>query len=572
LSIKRKAATIFAAACLGAGPVHAEAAPRPAPVASVATPDAALLDDLADGSLDTHTLDDAALIASGVSTPEELQRYRARLDTIVDEAVRRTGTRGGPEHRARRLLAALHRGPLRLYQASSDRFTDLIDGGTYNCVSATLLYLIAAGRAGLPVAAAETPLHVFAVLSAPSGDVDIETTSPRGYAAHHDLPGFRRFVLDNKYATEEELAQRGLEAVYDEFRRLTRPVPAPKVIAFLYYNAGIRALRAGDSVEAARQLVSAARIYPGLAYRSENLRTTLAWASREQYDAGRFEEAFTLAELAMRFFPDRTTVRDRFTAVGARVVTETAERGDLDAAAGLESRLLSRLDDTDCARKLESHTAPVMARAALLAHRYDMATRHADRYRIVSDDAIEAERFARWVEARVEEARDDDDGTLAAIDYVAEERAAARECEGVADSRVADCRAVVGAVATLARQGRYDQALAVGRVQLASIEGAAPVALDTLLRTVAAHQVTTLALARRYEAAASAAAAALAAWPGDPVLMAARQRVVSARAGDPFQLRAWPAGLTATGMPAAAGIPVAGTAPAPVSDETSPVD
>ncbi len=262
----------------------------------------------------------------------------------------------------------------------------------------------------------------------------------------------------------------------------------------------------------------------------------------------------------MRFYPDRTTVKDRFTAVGARIVSETAERGDLDAAATLESRLFFVLADEDCARKLESHTAPALARAALLAHRYDMALERANRYRIVSDDPIEAEKFARWVEARIEEARGGDAERVAAMDYLAEERAAERECDAVPAG--ADCRAVVGAVAALARQGRFEQALAVGRVQMASLEDAASAnagggeALDRLLRTVAARQVGILALSHRYDAAAAAAASALAAWPGDAMLMAAQQRAIAARAEDPFQLGVWPEALASSGMPAVAGVPV----------------
>src|SRR5678816_2308615 len=309
--------------------------------------DAGLVEDLADGRLDTWNLADAALLASGINNDADLALYRARLAEVIQNATAHVSRTGSPARRARRLLTELHRVALHRYEASTDRFTDLLDTGTFNCVSASLLYLIAARQIGLEPAAAETPLHVFVVLEMGASHIDIETTSPTGFDVRRDLSEFRSFILANKYVTPEELAQRGLDTIFNEFNNLTHPVTPEHAIAFLYHNAGLRALQAGQPGTAASELIKAVRIYPKLGYRSDDLRRTLAWSVRELYDAGDYLGAFRVAEVSMKMFPDRTAVRERFVAVGARIVEEALGRGDMANAEQFEARTAALLQDAD---------------------------------------------------------------------------------------------------------------------------------------------------------------------------------------------------------------------------------
>jgi hypothetical protein len=493
-------------------------------VDSVSPLESSLLDDLSDGRLDQHKLGDAALIASGVDSEQTLAAYRARLDEVVRTVVSRVGTWGGPERRARRLLAELHRVALRRYEPNSDSFAALLDRGQFNCVSSTLLYIIAARELGLNPSGAETPLHVFVILDTRERRVAIETTTPTGYDARHDLLQFRAFVLANKYATAEEIAERGIENIFQDFHRLTQPLAAERVLALLYHNAGIRALQNKQALLAARQLINAARIYPNLAYRSENLRTTLAWAVREQYDAGQYEASYRLSEVAMRFFPDRTTVTDRFIAVAGRFVEETAVHGDLARAEELEASALARLATEENRRKLEALTAPAIARAALLSRDWDSARRHAARFRSAFSDPVEAERFATWVEGRAAEGSGPED--TGDPEFVSEMRAALGSLPKVCEPQ--QLESVVQAVGALATQGRFEEALAVGRLQRVSLSGeGAREAMDVLLKAVARRQITNLLILRRWRDAGQAAEEALSEWPDDANLRALMGRIVA---------------------------------------------
>jgi len=512
------------------------------------------VEDLSDGRLDSFTLADAALIASGIDTEAGLARYRPKLEAIVSAAVAGVRKQNVPVRKARRLLEELHRSALRRYETSSDRFADLLDTGVYNCVSASLLYIIAARAAGLNPDVAETPLHVFVVLKAADRNIDIETTSPTGFDVRRDLADFRSFILANKYVTPEELSQRGVEAIFNEFNNLTHPVSPENAIAFLYHNAGIRALQTGDPGAAARNLIDAVRIYPKLGYRSDDLRKTLAWSVREQYDAGNYIGAFDVAEVAMRMLPDRTTVRERFIAVGARLVEDSATHQDMEAAAQYEERMRALLPDEADWRRVEAWTAPVLARAAVLARDWPAARRHAARFRAAATDPVEAERFITWVESRVAEG-----GAANAVPGLDHEvKAALASVPGGQDPH--DYAAVVRGIAALAEQGRFDEALAVGKVQRTLLEGAGASGgsgLDDLLKAVAGRQVATLLHDRRWKEAETAVAEALARWPADGQLIALRQEAGALMARDPWRLSVWPSAIVARGT-SGAGAPRAG--------------
>ncbi len=525
-SAVRRSALFLAAGLYAIGAPGARAdAGVSSPLSGAVSARAALAADLADGRVDERTLIEAALIASGVHDPGTAVSYRDRIAALVDGAVGHAGSRGGEARRARRLFQQLHRTALLHYEASIDRFDALADHGLYNCVSAALIYLIAARQAGLDAAAVEAPLHVAVVVRAGGRDITVETTSKYGFDVK-PLP-------------------------------MTRELPVERALAFLYHNAGLRELEAGDAEAAARDLAAAARIVPDIAYRSEELRATLARAIRDTYDSGRFRDAYLLAEATMDLLPERTTVTDRFVGVAARLVQETALAGRLVEAEDLADRALERLGDDTARRKLEAYVEPALARSAVMARGWDAARRHAARFRAVAADHTEADQLVRWVEHR-----SGSPGGKPAEDAAryAEEaaRAAAHPPPGVDPDEYAS---VVQGVTALASLGRFEEALAVGRLQRESSGSASGCeGLDRLLRSVACGQVEALLQAERLAEAASALRLALADWPDDSALRALLARVDSAIED--------PSSLAVDGPRAAAyaGSPAARPAPARSSE------
>jgi hypothetical protein len=128
-----------------------------------------------------------ALFAGGARDEAEMTRlralYHARIDPIV--AVVREQP---PAIAAQLLLKHLHQSyggteaVLKAYKIDASSLKDVLADGSYNCVAATTVFLLAARDAGLDVTAELYDDHARAVLSQGGRRIQIETTStPRSF-------------------------------------------------------------------------------------------------------------------------------------------------------------------------------------------------------------------------------------------------------------------------------------------------------------------------------------------------------------------------------------------------------
>ena len=147
----------------------------------------ALLEDLRDGRLDHHSELDAALIVSGARDRSELDSLRRRFAEATASSVKRAAGLTAPRERAATLLAALHpsrttESPLlREYASDATTLVDVIETGRYNCVSATIVFLLLARRSGLDGSAVLLPSHARAVVRIGGMRVPVEATHAFGF-------------------------------------------------------------------------------------------------------------------------------------------------------------------------------------------------------------------------------------------------------------------------------------------------------------------------------------------------------------------------------------------------------
>lgn len=176
-------------ACASAGPAAAPATAAADPAAGRSTggPGAAPRDAPEVEPEPGEDLVEAALLASGYEPGVGLRRARADLERHLGSAVGQAS--GHPEERARgrALLDALHAkgGLLGQYDARATTLKDVLDRRRYNCVSASVLYNLAAARLKLAVGAQLLPTHARSLLSVQEPTrlvrVAVETTSALGF-------------------------------------------------------------------------------------------------------------------------------------------------------------------------------------------------------------------------------------------------------------------------------------------------------------------------------------------------------------------------------------------------------
>ncbi len=143
--------------------------------------EARLLADVNDGRFTRTTLEEAALIASGLTAAEQRKPYLEKIQGIIAAGRRAVAHETTDADKAQALLHFMHR---RYFKKGHDDFSSvpgLLDRGEFNCISSTIVYTVVGQRLGLDLRACLVPGHVFAVLTAGGKMIDIETTSAWGF-------------------------------------------------------------------------------------------------------------------------------------------------------------------------------------------------------------------------------------------------------------------------------------------------------------------------------------------------------------------------------------------------------
>jgi hypothetical protein len=352
------------------------------------------------GSRDAGRLLDEVLQASGIDDPARREVYRKTFDAKLSDIGRRMGRKGSPYHRARRLHDELHARLLLRYAATADGIDAILERGEYNCVSSTLLYGIAARAFGLEMQVVETPRHIFLRLETDGREVDIESTSPTGFDFTGDLERFRRYTTAYRYAAGDEMERRGPYERFERFDGISEPVSLERATGFLWHNTAERALARGDAVKAAESFLSEYRTNPELATRLDGFSTSLARAFRIEYEDGRFDNAYRIAEMELKIFPTRTTTRDRLLAAASKRIESSCNDGDPAGAERVLDAAAATLQIPSDLARLEREVCPYIAAAAVRLGDWPRANRMASRYVGSEPDAVEGARFLSWVEGR----------------------------------------------------------------------------------------------------------------------------------------------------------------------------
>lgn len=236
-----------------------------------------LWSDAADGYLDRTSFLAAALFASGVESAEQVTALERRFLRWTDQQSTKLASVDAPTERARLLLKALHRDWLTgQYYAACSRVDQSLTAGNFNCVTATALFHVAAGRLGLPDEIISVPGHVYNRLSL-TPPLDVQTTSPTWLD-----PGAIRPPVPT-----------GPE------RRLTEV----QLIGKLFYNRGVALLSQQRFDEATEAFQRALLWDPQDRSASQNLLAALNNGALAAADRGQYSRAVAMLERGLNFDP-----------------------------------------------------------------------------------------------------------------------------------------------------------------------------------------------------------------------------------------------------------------------------
>lgn len=350
------------------------------------------------------TLLSEALRASGIEDPARRARYGASFRSELVRLREQIGETRSRYRQARRLFQALHGNLLRRYEGTADGIDAILDRGEFNCLSASLFYGIAAQAFGFEVQIVEIPRHVYVRIQIEGRRVEIETTSSSGFDFRQKVGGPGAPAQTSWYGAEDGTGEGDLAASLPGVDDLATMVELEAAVAYLWHNTGKRALDRGEALRAAGDFLEESRLLPSLASRSEVLSTFLARAFRVEYEAGRFDAAYRIAEIDLEIFSGKTSPRDRLLAAALKRIEGTCENGnpiaaerilDLAGAASRHPRDLLRLERGAC---------PLIAATAVRVGDWETARKMAARFAAAQPDGVESARLSAWIERRRSEA------------------------------------------------------------------------------------------------------------------------------------------------------------------------
>ena len=232
-----------------------------------------LAGDVADGRLDQFSLLEAALIAGGVSTSEQVADAVQQFDQELHASVRSIPNQLSGSDRVDLAFECLHKCFLRgEYRADYSELHRTLADGHFNCVTSTILFRCLCQRLHIESEIVSSPGHVLCRVPGVSGHY-IETTCPECHSPEDD----QQSPLKNAV----ELA--GLRVISDV-----------ELLGKVYYNRGVAGLEAKQYSQAVDLFAHAQQFDREDRAARDNLLAALNnWALAE-CDDGRYETASSL--------------------------------------------------------------------------------------------------------------------------------------------------------------------------------------------------------------------------------------------------------------------------------------
>jgi hypothetical protein len=182
-----------------------------------------LFSDAVNENLDEFAVLDAALVACGDENSLTIDRCRKTFDAVCSEVRQAAASALTTLDLAEIIHRTLHRRLLGGgYDANATDLAETLRSGTYNCASATVLWIALAGELKLDAHAAEMPGHVRVVVQCDGQFEEIEATCPRWPEAMRSIPPLSPGVRAGGARPERSITSSGL-------------------LAMIYYNRGIDA-------------------------------------------------------------------------------------------------------------------------------------------------------------------------------------------------------------------------------------------------------------------------------------------------------------------------------------------
>ena len=151
--------------------------------------------------------------------------------------------------------------------------SNFYSNGKFNCVTGSLFFSLIMDSLNIPYTIKEKPTHVFLLAYPSTFSLPIESTDPNMTIFIPDEGYKKRYVdylADSKIIQKSEIANKGVEAIFNETYYSNKDIKPIELVGLLYFNSGVNYLNNNNYKCAFQQFEKAYLLYP-----SERIRYVL---------------------------------------------------------------------------------------------------------------------------------------------------------------------------------------------------------------------------------------------------------------------------------------------------------
>ncbi|MBN1133080.1 MAG: hypothetical protein JXA39_08420 [Bacteroidales bacterium] len=238
--------------------------------------------------------------------------------------------------------ASVHSRFMKRYN-ENEYFPVIFQKGTYNCVSASMLFTMIFDRLDIPYKVMASSDHVYLVANPGSNSVVIETTNP-GFEKAIFTGEFKQqyvsYLRNSKLISENELRNKSVEEIFEENFKEVREAEFINLPGIQYYNKALIKLQ-DNNVEDALELSQKAYFF----FPENQVKTLLYTALLYHLEKCSFEKVSDIDYLAQLARFENTQV-DAVVAIFSNIIVHHLQYTDREAFCdSLYHRLISQITD-----------------------------------------------------------------------------------------------------------------------------------------------------------------------------------------------------------------------------------
>ena len=297
---------------------------KPASLVLTAT-ERRLFADLVDTRLDSMNLIEAGLIASGVGSAGARRRMMKEVRRLRQSIKARIQAARTQRKKAAVVYKAIYDRWFRRYHPDANHVGRAIRSGSFNCVSATILFNGLLASYGIRSQAVFSLTHVYSVIYVDGQEIEVETTSRNGFEPFRSRAAYRAFLaargLNSAFLKVGKNGKLRTKALIFRRSQAIRRMNNPVLLGFLYANRAVQRAERGDRQGAWQLLERARRAHRGKLYYAKSGDVYLHNLALGHLQAGRNRQA-----LRLLLFAKNSRDENRFTPAMGRMMGSAFNR------------------------------------------------------------------------------------------------------------------------------------------------------------------------------------------------------------------------------------------------------